>query len=164
MPKDTLRKARTFAARYSAEDLDELCDLRRNDSELPLHWGHVQYLITVANKRARSQFAKQAAKNSWTAPQLYAEIRRHRKKPSGVGGGREINIPEEPIDCLRDIASRVEPWRRRCEQYSAKLTALGPKAKSVTSLLDEIAEKLGELKKTASRRAAGLEESARSTA
>ena len=121
----TLRKIRQFADQYDKNDLEELCQLRKPDG-LPLHWGYILYLLTLpwkpkAAKRRRSRLQAEAARDGWTAPELYAEIkRRFPEQRRGSVGGRprkskrldwlveKLNLLLRDLsDCLRDAESET---------------------------------------------------------
>jgi hypothetical protein len=102
---NTAFKARAFARHYTQRELEALCRLRRPDG-LPLNWAYVPYLLTVKDKRQRAQFEKQAAKIGWTAPELYAEIRRKLPTQRKPGGGRPPVIGRLKRDHLWALPGR----------------------------------------------------------
>ena len=111
----TFRKERAFAAAYTDEELDELCDLRRPNG-LPLEWGFIPYLLTIPSKAERREWQERAAKKGWNATEMYAEIRRDRGTDSTRGrGGRPITVPRTAEDQLRDMTMETERWLRRHE-------------------------------------------------
>ena len=113
----TMRKALEFANEYSDTDLTRLCRLRRGKSGdgLPLHWGHVQNLLT-ADKKDRAGFEDEACKNNWTDQQLYSVIRDRRKdrKPRR-SGGRPVRPPSSYLGCVQRLLLDGRPWIRRAE-------------------------------------------------
>jgi hypothetical protein len=121
----TMRKAREFAREYSKSDLARLCQLRRGESGdgLPLHWGHLQYLLT-AKKKDRARFERQACENGWTAQQLYAAIRsRRRDSKPRRGGGRPVRPPSSYLGCAQRLLLDGKPWVRRADAMLKKFPA-----------------------------------------
>ena len=117
----TMRQACRFAKLYASEkDLKELCALRRPNG-LPLQWGHVPLLLTVKDQSERREFQQRAADEGWTAPQLYAEIRRSRGVSTNSHAGRPVNKPTSPESCLRRIIADAKPWIRQCQEMEAVL-------------------------------------------
>ena len=57
---NTLRWEKRFAARYTKRQVEALCGLRRPNG-LPLHWGHVMYLLGVDDLTQRKELERQAA-------------------------------------------------------------------------------------------------------
>jgi hypothetical protein len=109
----TLRKERRFARRYSETELEELLSLRRPDG-MPVHWGHVIYLITINRKSDRKRLQNQVAKEGWQAPELYAAIQKQYQDGSGRGG-RPVKIPQSAQGKLRLMVEETERWLRRYE-------------------------------------------------
>jgi hypothetical protein len=107
----TLRKDRRFAGRYTEKELEELLSLRRPDG-MPLHWGHVIYLITLNRKLDRQRLQKQAAREGWTAPDLYVAIRRKFHKESDRGG-RPVKVPHSAQAKLRLLFHETDRWLAR---------------------------------------------------
>ncbi len=110
---NTLRKERHFARTYRQAEFDELVKLRRPDGKA-LHWGHVLYLITVRRKRERERLQRKAAKQNWSAAELYAAIRDHRPDDAG-SGGRPIKVPQTNIAKLQLLITEGERWLRKYE-------------------------------------------------
>jgi hypothetical protein len=109
----TLRKDRRFARSYTEAELDELLGLRRPNG-LPLHWGHVIYLITIAHKPERRRIQKQAAKEGWSAPKLYSVLQE--KFADGEGrGGRPVKVPPSTDGKLRLMLDETDRWLKRAE-------------------------------------------------
>ena len=119
---NTAFKARAFARLYTQSELDALCRRRRPD-DLPLNWAYVPYLLTVKDKRQRAQFEMQAAKLGWTAPELYAEIRRKLPTQRKPGGGWPPNRPRISGSGLSRIIQESKTWLRYCEAIRPALTA-----------------------------------------
>jgi hypothetical protein len=113
----TMRKAREFAREYSPSDLARLCRCRRGEPSkgIPLHWGHVQYLLT-AEKKDRAEFEVQACKNNWTDLQLYAAIRSRRTDSEPRrSGGRAVRPPTSYLGCAQRLLLDGRPWIRRAD-------------------------------------------------
>ena len=58
---DNIRKARVFAARYTAEQLDELCKLRTPEG-MPLPWRHVRQLLMLPPGEGRDALAAEGGR------------------------------------------------------------------------------------------------------
>src|SRR4051794_35725569 len=54
---DNIRKARVFADKYTAEQLDELCKLRTPEG-MPLPWRHVRQLLMLPPGESRDAFQR----------------------------------------------------------------------------------------------------------
>lgn len=109
---NTLRKERLFAELYRNEtQLDELLCLRRPNG-MPLHWGHVVYLITVADAKARRTFQNAAAKEGWSAPELREAIKQARGTDPAPGG-RPQKIPASAERRLRLMIAETDRWLGR---------------------------------------------------
>lgn len=116
-----VRKLKTFARAYSDEELDQLCALRRPNG-LPLHWGYVNYLLAAESrggKKARRKFEKLAAANGWTAPQMYAAIRREHGYQQGHG--RSMLLPTDLETAVRQVADEGRAWCRRLKMLVDQL-------------------------------------------
>jgi len=109
----TLRKERRFARRYSEDELQEFLSLRRADG-MPLHWGHVIYLITLNRKQDRQRLQKKAAREGWSAPELQAAIQREIRPDAGPGG-RPVKVPETAEGKLRLMIEETDRWLKRYE-------------------------------------------------
>lgn len=107
-----LRRMRTFGRLFSTSELGALCSLRRPNG-LPLQWGHVNYLLIVKNKKARTVLQKQAAREGWTAPLLNSAIpSEHRGK---APQGRKMSRPKSAAAGLRQLVIEGEAWLRRMQ-------------------------------------------------
>ena len=116
----TARKAKDFARKYSESEVEALLRLRRSTG-LPLHWGHVWFLLTVpcpssADKGSREKLQAEAAKKDWTATQLYRQIKRRFSRnrrwtfeDRGVGGRKHRGEPGSPefLQSLIESAGRL---------------------------------------------------------
>ena len=74
-------------------NLEELIKLRRPDG-MPLHWGHVVYLITLDRKKDRKRLQKQAAREGWSAPELHAAIQGRSGRRCGSGWPPDQSSPD----------------------------------------------------------------------
>lgn len=128
LSEHTVRKLRAFARAYNARELSELCALRRPNG-LPLHWGYVIYLLAAAaaaeaqgknGKEVRSHFAREVESHGWTAPQLYAAIRK--KLGLRPGHGRKMSLPLAVMDAARQVENEGKTWSKRLKLFiSARL-------------------------------------------
>ncbi len=116
----TLRKLKAFARLYYAKgdpqthgrsSLDELCSLRRKDSQLGLHWGYVLVLIGIDKAADRFAWAQRAAQNDWSPQRLRAELRRG----ESAGTGRPLTKPTTPVSGLAQVLREGTRWLDRCE-------------------------------------------------
>ena len=110
-------KARRFCKTYPKPELERLCRLRRNGSNLPLHWSHVIYLI-FTDKRRRRSLEKKVVANDLTASELLAEIKRRQGPRSRPGSGKPLKKynHEQLLAVLSDAGRR---WIRRAKQLTA---------------------------------------------
>ena len=131
----TMRKIRAFANGYTAEDLEELCALRRPNG-LPLQWGHIPYLLTVKNGKERLKLQQQAIREGWTAPRLNAAI--PKKNPSAPSHGRRTHRPATAAEGLTQHKADSELWLRRCNVVMEVVGAAGAKIR-VAGMKDAIA-------------------------
>ena len=91
---------------------------------MPLNWAYVPYLLTVKDKQKRAEFQKQAAKKGWTAPELYAEIRRKLPTQRKPGGGRPPKRTKVAGSGLSRIIQESKTWLRYCEAIRPALVDL----------------------------------------
>jgi hypothetical protein len=77
--------------------------------------GYVPYLLTVKDKQKRAQFERQAEKMGWTAPELYAEIRRKLPTQRKPGGGRPPNRTKVTGSGLSRMIQESRTWLRYSE-------------------------------------------------
>ena len=125
----SLRKLKSFARLYYAEDdlqtrgrnsLEALCSLRRKDSKLGLHWGHLLVLLGIAKAADRLAWAKRAADNDWSPQRLRAELRSG--EPAGTG--RPLAKPATPVSGLAQVLREGTRWLARCELAVATCEAV----------------------------------------
>jgi hypothetical protein len=109
---------------------------------MPLHWGHVIYLITLNRKPDRRRLQKQVAREGWSAPDLYVAIRREFHKESDRGG-RPVKVPHSAEAKLRLLYHETNRWLAR---YRA---IFGEEENGLLSELEGITdEATGELKRS----------------
>lgn len=120
-----LFKAKQFAARYSASDLRELCKLRRPSSvrsaeELPLSWGHVVHLLSIADHDQRTEIQKKAAAEDWSSEELAERI-----KELKVETEAEDEVKVEALGNRRKGSGRkpqsLGGIRRRCKDLARQI-------------------------------------------
>ena len=116
----TLRKLKAFARLYYADgdtrthgrsSLNALCDLRRKDSNLGLHWGYVLVLLGIGKAADRLAWAKRAADNNWSPQRLRDELR----NGESAGSGRPLTKPATPVSGLAQVLKEGTRWLARCE-------------------------------------------------
>lgn len=150
-----LRRFKLFAKSYSAEQLDEFCNLRRRN-DLPLHWGYLPYLLTVKNPKTRTEMAANAADNGWSPARLHAEIRKLEGRPPGHG--RRVELPKNPTDAIQQIVREGNLWLARAKKFVAELASTKPAPKTrlgenkldlseLTALLETVSSEIGRLRK-----------------
>jgi hypothetical protein len=110
---DNIRKARVFATRYTARQLDELCRLRTPQG-VPLPWRHVRQLLMLPPGEDRDSFQRKAAEGGWSLEELTAKIpRKVRRQQTQREGGRAFRGPRGLADGLRQIVRHGDEWLRR---------------------------------------------------
>jgi len=110
---DNIRKARVFAARYTADQLDELCGLRTPEG-IPLPWRHVRMLLMLPPGEGRDALQRKAAEKGWSLEELVAAIpKKVRNKQTRHQGGRGFRRPKTQAAALRQIVRYGEAWQRR---------------------------------------------------
>lgn len=149
---NTLRWEKRFATRYTKRQVESLCRLRRPNG-LPLHWGHVMYLLGVDDKAQRKELERQAAEHGWTAPELNDAIPaefRHRTEP---GHGRPLKKPRSPSAGLRQLRSEADVLVRRAQHVLREVTPVAEHGldKALKQEVQSTADQLDELVKTGRR-------------
>jgi hypothetical protein len=138
----TMRKARAFAREYTENELAKLCALRRPNG-LPLQWGYIPYLLTVADKRHRKELQQTVAREGWSPAELHAEIRL--KQGGHVSrGGRPVKRPGSAKACFVQIITECRPWIRRFQEMRKSLGTRRPRpdqrlAREATKVLRDLA-------------------------
>ena len=163
--QDTIRRARRFAATYTADELDELLALRHADGE-PLHWFNVRLLLQVKDKAVRAELQREAVREGWSQGDLAAAIhaRQGRKKSPG---GRRFAVPESPRRVLGRLTELSDSWLRFYEDIgeegglAAKMRGAKKPGESTAGLKHarrEAVDRLRALQRAASKLADRLEE------
>jgi hypothetical protein len=110
---DTIRKTCVLAVRYSARQLDELCQLR-TPAGMPLCWRHVRQLLMLPAGEARDAFQRKVAERGWDLEELIAavpeKVRRTRLRRDG---GRAFRRPKTRSAALEQIQRYGEAWLQR---------------------------------------------------
>jgi hypothetical protein len=101
----TMFRLRKFANAYTSEELDELCGLG-------LGWGHVDRLLAVQDRQVRRKLAARASKKSWTARELWEQIRIRQKRRRRAGGGRGFRMPTTEEAFVDRLLQLTESWIR----------------------------------------------------
>jgi len=107
--KRTLRKTATFADLYSQDDLDKLVAMIDAESGFSVHWGHMSYILTLATKKERNEFAKMALTKKLDPPALHAEIKR-RYGTRGASPGRKMECPKTVPAQIRQMLETTRIW------------------------------------------------------
>lgn len=107
--KRTLRKAATFADLYSQDDLDELIAMFDDESSIAVHWGHMTYILTLATKPLRREFAQMVLDKKMDPPALHAAIKRREGKGK-KGHGRKMECPKTIHAQIRQMLETTRVW------------------------------------------------------
>ena len=108
--EETLRKARSFAARYTPEERDALFQQMR-ELQAVLTTGRVIRLLTVTDKRKRASLQRKVLENHWNRAELDAAIRAQCGNRR-VAAGRMPGIPRN-VAGIRFKSMRLsEEWQR----------------------------------------------------
>lgn len=141
LQRDQVDKARQFAAMYSDEEVNVLCNLASKDGGRTITKSHVIRLMSVRNKRQRSQLAKQVVREQWTVQQLGAEITRQGKSSRG---GRRPKRPATVGEALEQVQRMAQRWERWVEMMSdqddASNVGIGDLPVSVARALAKMSE------------------------
>src|SRR3954452_2913048 len=110
---DNIRKARVFADKYTAGQLDELCRLR-TPRGMPLPWRHVRQLLMLPPGESREVLQRKAAQRGWSLEELIAAIpKKVRSGQTRREGGRAFRGRRTRADGLRQIVRHGDEWLRR---------------------------------------------------
>lgn len=139
----TARKIRAFASRYTPEDLQELCRLRRANG-LPFHWGYVSCFLAVANRDRRRDLQRRAAQENWSVPTLQTHVVNWRR-PIPLRGGRPLRKTSNRLDALHGICRDLHAANRRLEQALAEWSELdADNQRQVREMFTVLVEQLSE--------------------
>lgn len=109
----TLRNSLRFVDLYDVEALAQLIDLKNEETGFRLHWGHVIYLLSVADETKRTSLGEQAVAKMLEPKALHDLIK---KKTGRSGGhGRTHEMPKTLDAQLRQILSVTEQWQRKSD-------------------------------------------------
>ena len=101
--RDKVVKARNFATKYEAKDLDKLCTFRTPKGN-PLTVGHIDAILAIPKANALALL--QQAAESWSVRDLKRQVRNdHEKKSSG---GRPVKLPSSKPEALRWLRNARE--------------------------------------------------------
>ncbi len=117
-----LRWEKRFASRYTRRQVESLCRLRRPNG-LPLHWGHVMYLLGIADLAQRRELERRAAEHGWTAPELRDAIPDEFRHKTWPGHGRPLRKPRSPSAGLRQLRSEADVLVRRAQLMLREMTS-----------------------------------------
>ncbi len=147
---NALRWEKRFASRYTERQVKSLCRLRRPNG-LPLHWGHVMYLLSVDDKAQRRELELRAAEHGWTAPELNDAIPDEFRHMTQPGHGRPLRTPRSPASGLRQLRSEADLLVRRAQLMTRVMTSASQQglSKELGQHVQATAEQLDETAKSA---------------
>jgi hypothetical protein len=147
LQRDQVDKARQFAAMYSDEEVEALCELKSASDGKRITKSHVIRLLAIGNRRERHKLAKQVVREQWSVQRLGAEITRQGKSSEG---GRWPKRPSTVGEAMGQIQRMAQQWKRWVEMMSDQDDASGVG--------------IGHLPKAAARAVAKMRAAARSAA
>ena len=112
-PKERLKRARAFAAKYGPADLDALCDLAR-EHRCVLSECFAYVLATVGDAAARSALQEEAVRGRWSMRRLGVEVWK-RVPGRRRFGGRPHHKRETAGDAYHAISSLCRTWHNLAE-------------------------------------------------
>ncbi len=115
LKRDQVDKARQFAAMYSDEEVDALCELVNRSDRGQITKSHVIRLLAVPSKRQRDKLAKLVVREQWTVQRLGAEITKEGKSSQG---GRRPKRPATVDEALGQVERLVRQWERWVEMMA----------------------------------------------
>ncbi len=111
--KQTFSRTAQFAERYDAEDLKRLFGYRNaEDTKWRLHWGHVSYLISIPDVRARLKFEEDTVANLWEPSDLLKAVQAHFGEKRSKGA-RPFAIPRTVPSQISQIRNVSSQWIRK---------------------------------------------------
>ena len=106
-----LHKIWRFPGRYDARDLEELC-------KTPISWGHVVLLLPLGRFQRR-KYQRMAASRGLTVEALRRVLKADFEPLRG--GGRQVKIPSNPADALRQLVGDGQVWLQRSRMVHRKI-------------------------------------------
>jgi len=155
----TMRKDRRFARLYTEDEVGALLELRRPNG-LPLHWGHVGYLLQVQDANKRRQFEQRAAREGWSAQQLRVAIQ-GKFGGRGSGHGSRIKRPTNAEAGLLQLVEESEGMRGRCRVVMEKVAETGKVSARLSKQAESTAGELSQLEKVIRKARKELDEVAK---
>ena len=155
----TMRKDRRFARLYTEDEVAALLELRRPNG-LPLHWGHVGYLLQVQDANKRRKFEERAARAGWSAQQLRVAIQ-GKFGGRGSGHGSRIKPPTNAEAGLLQLVHDSELVRSRCRIVMEKLVGERTISARLSKQAESTAGELEQLEKVIRKARKELDEVAK---
>jgi len=150
-PPRVVRQAKQFAEKYSEDQVEWLCGLRRPNG-LPLHFKHIIFLLTLDSAKDRRKWAAAAAKHGWSAPTLHQQIKATLKR--STGHGRSVVVPTSRIEALSQLKRDGDLWAKRCEAFVKLLGSNEPESgtsqKDIRNATSELFETIDRVRKCCS--------------
>jgi hypothetical protein len=135
--ESVVAKQKEFYKKYTEAEFDRLSNLRRPNG-LPLHWGHVQVLLTcscerAADKKTRAKLQTDAAAKGWSKAELYEEIKtrfpgNRRLTPDGIHGvgGRKRKCEPGSREFLESLLEHGKALRSKIELLDQHMKGQSP--------------------------------------
>jgi len=154
-----LNKAKNFADSYDAKQLTALIKLKNKDSEFQLHWGHIDYLLTLNTEKQREMWADKAVNKMWDPPELHdhIQLRYNRGDSDKDAGGRPHKLPAKVSGQIRQIKEHARNFVYKAnnmwngEEYNVFANILAEPIDELTDVdlenLEELIELLPEIKR-----------------
>jgi hypothetical protein len=110
----TLRRAAAFREAYSPADFERLIGLQNTETNFQLHWGHVNYLLSIESAEQRWRFAADACSKMLSPPELHAYMKRRLGRARGHG--RAHTIPPTLLGQVRQMETVTSVWNSKQAQ------------------------------------------------
>jgi hypothetical protein len=110
----TLRRAATFRESFTAAEFERLIGLENTETKFQLHWGHINYLLTVEDHDDRWRFAVTACEKMLSPPELHAHMKRRLGRSRGHG--RRHKVPETLRGQLTQVEQATTTWNTKQAQ------------------------------------------------
>ena len=120
--RDYVDKARQFASKYTEEQLEELCSLRRPDG-LPIGRRHLVALLSIKDKRHRKRLQRKAADEGWGTRRLGEDITA--LQGSRSSGGRRPRGPASRFLMARWATSAAKLSSFISKSWAARIRVEG---------------------------------------